>query len=492
MKKRSILVVYMLLFGLLSTVTAQVKIDTAGLQKLKSGLKSMSKQAGLEHALWGFCLMDPKTGNVLAGYEENKSLTPASSQKVFTTLSALHYLGADYRFETYLEYDGILGKDSVLQGNIYIRGTGDPTLGSMRIDSIPADTLLAQWAHIIRKKGINRITGSIIADASAWEDYATVGSWNWDDIGQYYGAGASALNFMENTYTVYYSSTTKNATIDSVVPEIEGLTFWNDVTVSGSSDNAFIYGAPDNYYRYITGTIPANKKGYAVDGSMPDPPLFLALKLKQALIQSGIPVEKQATTVYALRRAQIPVNPTRRLLYTHTSPTIGEIVKATNMKSNNLYAECLLKAVAKQTSGNGSRSAGADAVTQYCVSAGVDVSGVHIEDGSGLSRLNYFTPKSMCQLLTHANKSSYFSTFYASLPIAGKTGTLKSFADNTSAEGDIIAKSGSMYKVRSYSGYVKTSSGELLTFCVLVNNYSYNNAEIRSALEKLAVLMAGL
>lgn len=489
---KKITCIWICILCLISVTSAQVKIDSAGLQKLKAGLKTMSNQAGLEHALWGFCLMDPQTGKVLAGYEENKSLTPASSQKVFTTLSALHYLGADYRFETYIEYDGVLGKDSVLQGNIYVRGTGDPTLGSMRIDSIPADSLLAQWASIIKKKGIKHITGNIIADASAWEDYATVGSWNWDDIGQYYGAGASALNFMENAYTVYYSSTSKTATIDSVVPEIEGLTFWNDVTVDGSSDNAFIYGAPDNYYRYITGTIPANKKGYEVDGSMPDPPLFLALELKKALLQKGITIDRQATTVYALRRAKIPVNPTRRLLYTHKSPTVGEIVQVTNMKSNNLYAESLLKAVAKHHSGTGSRSNGADAVTQFCTSAGVDMSGVHIEDGSGLSRLNYFTPKAMCQLLTHAKKSNYFPAFYASLPIAGKTGTLKSFADNTSAEGDIMAKSGSMYKVRSYSGYVQTASGELLTFCVMINNYSYNNAEIRTSLEKLAVMMAGL
>lgn len=487
---RNIWFVFLICFYL--PVSAQVKVDSSGLNALRSGLKTMAKQDGLKHATWGFCLMDPTNGTVLAGYEQEKSLTPASSQKVFTTLAALQILKPEYRFETYIEYDGTLGKDSVLNGNIYIRGTGDPSLGSMRIDSVAYDSLMIKWALIIKQKGIKRVNGNIIADASHWEDYTTVGSWNWDDIGQYYGAGASALNFAENTYTVYYSSTASKARVDSIRPEIDGLTLWNDVRVGGSGDNAFIYGAPDNYYRYITGTIPANKKGYAVDGSMPDPPLFAALELKKALSAIGVTVDRQVTTVYALRRAEIPVNPTRRILYTHSSPPLSAIVTATNLKSNNLYAESLLKAIAKYQTGEGSRENGAEAITKFYTDAGIDMSGVHIEDGSGLSRLNYFTPKAMCEVLNYACYSTSFQSFFASLPIAGKTGTLKTFADNTSAEGDIIAKSGSMYKVRSYSGYVKTKSGELLSFCIIINNYSYGSTEVKSQLEKLAVLMAGL
>ncbi len=473
-------------------VCAQVKLDSIGVNKLNGGLKAMAKDDGLVHASWGFCLMDPKTGRIIASHEPKKSLTPASSQKVITTIAALNILGRAHRFETYLEYDGTLAKDSVVTGHLYIRGTGDPTIGSLRMDSIPYDSLLRTWARQVKEKGITTIKGHLIADASAWEDYATVGSWNWDDIGQYYGAGASALNIHENMYTLYYSSTSARAKIDSVRPEIEGMTVWNDVTVGGSGDEAYIYGGPDDYYRYVTGTIPANRKGYAVDGSMPDPPLFLALEFKRILGEEGITVLGQATTVYALKRAGIPVNPTRRLIYTHRSHPLSEIVYHTNMKSHNLFAESLLKAVGKKQTGEGSRSAGAKAIEQYYSLAGIPMDGMHVEDGSGLSRLNYFTPETMCRILVHEMQQDSWSEFLQSLPIAGKTGTLKTYADNTTAEGKIQAKSGSMYKVRSYSGYVRSKSGEWLAFCVVVNNYSCGSTEIKSILEKLAVLMAGV
>lgn len=481
-----------LIFSVQST-HAQVKIDTVGLNKLKGSLKTMSVNDGLKHATWGFCLLDPTNGKVVAEYESGKSLMPASSMKVITTVAALNILGPNYTFDTYLEYTGTITKDSVLNGDLYVRGTGDPTLGSQRIDSlVPYDSLLRVWAVEIKKKGIKQINGRLIADASAFEDYATIGSWNWDDIGQYYGAGAAGLNINENKYTVYYSSTSSKAKIDSVKPLLEEMTIWNDVRVGGSGDEAYIYGAPDNYYRYVTGTIPANRKAYEVDGSLPDPPLFLAAEFKRILGESGIVVSEQATTVYALKRAGLDVASDRQKIYTHHSAPLSVIVDHTNHKSVNLYAEALLKAIGRKQSGIGSRSAGAQAVEAFYSGAGIDMSGMHVEDGSGLSRLNYFTPETMCRILAYEFKQSNFGAFSASLPISGKSGTLKTFADNTSAEGKIFAKSGSMYKVRSYSGYVRSKNGDYLAFCVMVNNYSCGSAEIKSILEKLAVYMVGL
>jgi len=472
---------------------AQIKLDTTGLNKLKGSLKAMANDDALKHANWGFCLMDPSTNTTLAEYNSEKSLTPASSMKVLTTVAALNLLGSDHRFETFIESDVIPGSDSILHGNIYIRGTGDPTLGALRIDSaFTPDSLLNVWTLALRKKGIAQINGNIIADASYFEDYTTVGSWNWDDIGQYYGAGASGLNFMENAYTIYYSSNKTTAHIDSVLPVIDGLTIWNDVKVAGSGDEAYIYGAPDNYYRYVTGTIPANRKAYPVDGSMPDPPLHLALTFKQTLIDNGIPVSGNAETIYAMKRAGIEINTNRKLLYTHRSVPVSEIVKHTNLKSNNLYAECLLKAIGKKQLGEGSRAAGARSIEGWYALKGLGTTGLHVEDGSGLSRLNYFTPSFMCALLSMEMKQSSYADFQNSLPVAGRTGTLKTFADNTIAEGKVFAKSGSMYKVRSYSGYVRTKSGTYLPFCVIVNNYSCGSTEIKSILEKLMVYMAGI
>jgi serine-type D-Ala-D-Ala carboxypeptidase/endopeptidase (penicillin-binding protein 4) len=476
-----------------NAVFAQTKIDSAGLLKLQAGVKALTTDADLTSANWSFCLTDPTTGKIIVAVDEQKSLVPASSQKVVTTIAGINILGSDYRYKTTLEYDGSITKDSVLNGNLYIRGSGDPTLGSARLDStLRFDSLMVIWADIIKRKGINKITGMIISDASVFEDYATPGSWNWDDIGQYYGAGAYGLNVFENTYTVYYSSNTKTCRIDSIYPEIDGMTVHNDVKVGGSGDEAYIYGAPDNYFRYVTGTIPANRKAYPVDGSMPDPPLFLALELKKALLNNGVQVNKQATTVYAMMREKMTVTTERKTLYTHYSKPLKEIVYFTNQKSNNLYAEAILKTIGKQQLKDGSREAGTDAVTAFYAAKGINLKGMNIEDGSGLSRMNVFTTAQMCALLNMEMKQATFADFKTSLPIAGKTGTLKTVADNTVAAGKVFAKSGSMYKVRSYSGYVQTKSGELVSFCVIVNNYTCGSAEIKAKLEKLMVLMAGL
>jgi D-alanyl-D-alanine carboxypeptidase/D-alanyl-D-alanine-endopeptidase (penicillin-binding protein 4) len=131
-------------------------------------------------------------------------------------------------------------------------------------------------------------------------------------------------------------------------------------------------------------------------------------------------------------------------------------------------------------------------VDNYWSNKSIDLTGFNMEDGSGLSRLNVFTPKQMCLFLNYEMRQPSFKSFKNSLPIAGQTGTLKTVADDTIAEGKIFAKSGSMSKVRSYSGYVQTKSGDLLSFCIIINNYTCGTAEIRSKLEKLMVWMAGL
>ena len=482
-----------LFIGITVVAQSQTKIDTIGINKLNGALKALAVDEDLKHANWSFCITDPQTGKVLAAHESEKSLVPASSQKVITTIAGLNLIGADYTYKTYIEYDGVIGADSVLKGNLYVRGTGDPTLGSERLDKmLRYDSLMVTWAKLIKQKGINQITGKIIADASVFEDYATPGSWNWDDIGQYYGAGSYGLNIFENTFTLYYSSTSSTCRVDSMFPKIEDLTVWNDVKVGGGGDEAYIYGAPDNYYRYVTGTIPVNRKAYTVDGSMPDPPLFLALELKKALINNGVKVDQQATTVYAMKREKLVVNNERKNLYTHTSAPLSDVVYHTNQKSNNLYAETILKTIGKKQLNDGSRESGTKAVTTYYINKGIDLAGMNIEDGSGLSRMNVFTTKQMCSILNMEMKEPTFEQFKKSLPIAGKSGTLTTVADNTVAAGKVFAKSGSMYKVRSYSGYVQTKSGELLSFCVIVNNYTCGSVEIKTKLEKIMVLMAGL
>ena len=160
----------------------------------------------LDHALVSIYAVHMDTGEVFQDQNSDLSLIPASCLKIATTAAALQILGADYRFETHLEYDGRI-EQKTLQGNLYIRGGGDPCLGSDRISgSLSWDNQIAAWADAIQKLGIHKITGKVIGDADGWEEALAVPSWTWEDLGNYYGAGACALSFHENAYSLFFQA----------------------------------------------------------------------------------------------------------------------------------------------------------------------------------------------------------------------------------------------------------------------------------------------
>ena len=457
-------------------------------QTLDGVWKQWEYDSELQSASWSFAMRDVETGELVYQSDPDKCLPPASGIKAITTLAALELLGPKYQWTTRVMYDGELLGDSIIAGNLYLTGGGDPTLGSSRVGkNVSFDELFASWANTLYEQGIISIKGMVVGDASCFSEMSTPGSWNWDDIGQYYGAGSYGLNIYENSIIVYYSSTAGSTRIDSVYPPIEGMDFRNLVTVNGSSYNAYIYGAPGQYMRYITGTIPANRKAFKVDGSMPDPPQFAAEALRQALQERGIVVEGAATTNTGLRDSW--KNTERSLLLEHKSPAMDSVVLHTNMKSINLYAETLLKTLGKEVKGVGSTEMGAEVVMDWLRQHDIPTNGLNLEDGSGLSRLNTISAAQMTAILVLAQQSPYAALFYSSLPTAGKSGTLKSIGGKTAAEGRVHAKSGSMQKIRSYSGYVEAKNGKQYAFSIIVNNYAASSSVIKKKLEALMVAM---
>ncbi len=464
----------------------------ASLKKLIEETERLKKDPDLAHASWGYCVKYAAKDSVLASYNSQLSLVPASTLKILTTGAALFMLGPQYKYETQLQYDGVLDSVSgVLDGNIYIKGSGDPSLGSAYFaDKKDTLGLPAKWAALIRAKGIKKVTGCVVGDDDAFESEMIPSTWIWGDMGNYYGAGACGLSFMDNKYTVYFKSNiirAQPATVKRIVPEIPGLSLKNNVTSgpANSGDNAYIYGAPYSYERYMTGTIPVGKDDYDVEGSMPDPAMFCAWSLKNALEKAGTKVEKGATT----RRLALDSIKGfgRNTIYRHLSPELSKIVYYTNMKSNNHYAESLLKTIALAKNGWGEDNAGTDLVLNLWASKGVPVKGIYMNDGSGLSRANAISPEAETEVLRAiAADTTVFRAFYNSLPPAG------AFAEGTFADNNMRVKSGYITRARSYTGYVKNRKGKLLAFSVILNNYDCSPAEARVKLGKLMVLFSEL
>lgn len=303
------------------------------------------------------------------------------------------------------------------------------------------------WADAIQKMGILSIKGQIIGDASRWEKALAVPSWSWEDLGNYYGAGACALSFHENFYSLFFKPADivgEDAHILRTDPPLSLAIFHNEVKTGpkGSGDRACIYGSEFSPLQFVRGTIPAGVNEFAIRGALPDPILYCADLLTQELQARGITIEK-GDVIHSSKRVGF---------HTTYSPTVREIVYWTNQKSINLYAEHLLKKMGEVTFKQGNTASGAKAVTQYLNTQNIDLGGLNIVDGSGLSRKNLITTKQLVQLLLKMEKSELFPIFFESLPQKNNL---------------IRAKDGYFSLVRGYAGYAGN-----IAFAILINNCS--------------------
>lgn len=462
---------------------------------LQQTINAVAQRDEFKHGTLGVAVLDIESGELLAGYNLEHTLIPASSLKTVTTATALSLLGPNYQFPTELQYDGSISSDGTLNGNLFIKGSGDPTLGSGVMDDTPdLEELVEEFTAAIKKAGIRRITGKIVGDASAFTT-ATIGDgWEYTDLGNYYGAGAWGLNIHENLFYLNFQQTSTLGDTPRIIgttPTIPNLLFINEVTSAGANtgDNAYIYGGPYDYTRFVRGTIPVGKAKFTIKGSIPDPPFFAAHYLMQYLERHGVATSKQATTSLEFRRTG-EQREKRKTFYTHYSPPLKEIAKRTNYESVNFYAESLLRAIGVAHKKRGSDTAGLEAIEAFWKGKGVDWSGVFLEDGSGLSGRNGITAfhlAKMMQLI--AQEEAVFPAFYDSLPIAGVSGTVRYMLRGTAAVGRIRAKSGTLRRVRSYTGYARTRSGKLLAFCIMANNFTSSASDMRDQLEKIMVAM---
>lgn len=449
----------------------------------QNALNTFVNHNSLRTANISLLIKDMKTGAIIAEHRSEKAAIPASTMKVITTATALELLGPGYRYETVLSYDGRLDADGTLNGNLYIVGSGDPTIGSSKMGD---RDFLGKWVNGIRAAGIQRINGNIVGDDSRFDNEGANPKWTWDDIGNYYAPGIWGIAYKDNTVAVTFRSGAVGTrpSILSTSPLVAGMVIDNQVqSTKTTSDNAYFFGAPKSMNRSVRGEIPANRPAFVVRAEIPNPALLLAQDLQEALKKSGIETSGPATDIdmHQTGRFQAPV--TRTVVYTHISVPMSDIIREANQKSNNFYTEQIFKTISLHRFPIATNRRSIDIILQYWRSKGIDTTGLFMEDGSGLSPANAVTARFMTDVMQYMyQKSPHRDAFVSSLAVAGKTGTLAGLLKKSHLEGNLAGKSGTISRVRAYTGYI-TNSGREWVFTLMVNNSATNSWQTLGIIE---------
>ena len=450
---------------------------TAPAQNIQPFVNTRLENSVLDGAWWGgLAIYTNNPQEEIFSVNPDLRLTPASTLKLLTTAAALETFGPHHRFKTRLYASSLPDEKGILKGDLYLQGGGDPTLGSKRVTGAETwQAVVSKWAKAVKKAGIKQVEGNIYADVSAFEGPSIAPKVNWENIGNYYAAPVSPLCFNDNSFKIFFKPQplgAKRAEVSYTDPEIAQLKLKSFVTTDAKNkrDNAYVYGAPKQYEMEIYGTIPTNFTGFSIQAAMPDPALFAAQSLHNALREEGIAVGGHAKTL-----SDAPDYTRMTLLHTYQSPELKDIIVIVNKRSFNLYADTLIRVISAYNEGSGSSGEGVRKVKEFLESLGIDTANFDVFDGSGLARDNIVDCKITVEMLEKVLDKPYGEVFLNSLPVAGDpddNGTMSRRLRYSTAAFEAFVKTGSLDRVRAVAGYTKDHNGRRIAFCSIVNNYS--------------------
>ena len=429
------------------------------------------------HSTISYEVVDLKSGEVVAAQNPELCATPASVTKIITTATALELLGGDFQFSTYIETNGTI-ENGILNGDLIIRGGADPTLGSIHLGD---RAFLDYFVRVIKHKGINQIKGDVIIDPTCLDRCAASVKWIWEDMGFHYGAAAFGLSAYDNISIITMNSGEfgTKPIVTSVWPETPNLAIYNEVkTLRIPNDSVWAFCPPYGLALYLQGGMPTNRNNYVVRTSIPNPPLLVAKSLHKKLNDWGVTVDGS----YSVQTEYFPEQ--RTLNYEYKSRKLRELIRLTNFKSNNLYAEHIFRRLGNLImSHEATSSASIQVVKDYWAKQGIDVSALFLYDGCGLAAQNAYSAHFLNQILAHMRKSLNWDDFYQSLPRAGREGTVGSFLYRTKLQDKARLKSGSLSGVQCYSGYIMHGDKEYAV-TVMVNNFTCKRKDVKNQIEE--------
>ncbi len=424
---------------------------------------------------WGVLVVAPERGDTLAATDADRLLMPASNMKLVTAAVGLSQLGADYRWTTTFTRTGPV-VNGVLRGDIVIEGRGDPTISVAMGGSDPL-VAFAPLVEALTAAGVTRVAGTVRAsETRAFPGSPNGFGWDWDDLDAAYGAGVAELMFNEAFTDVHVTGCARRRRSACVMttPLRTSPIVHSTVTVRAAGS-----GPPEIRWWRDSATVP----GITVQGSIaagdsmtfsaahPDNRESYAAAVREALARAGIRV----------RGARVTATGSDTLTVLQ-SPPLREVLPAMQKPSQNQIAEVLFRTLGLEQTGVGLPDSGRVVVERQLAAWGVRDDGRAIRDGSGLSRHDYLSPRTIVTVLDVMRRAPTFATYHDALPVAGVDGTLKNRMRRF-AQGRVHAKTGTIDKARALSGYVTTADGELLLFSIIANNYTVPTREVDRAAE---------
>jgi len=471
------------------------------IQQLREELEGILTSTGNRGASWAILAISLDRHDTLLAMNPDQLMVPASNMKLLSTAAALYYLGPDFRYRTFLLADGPQ-VGGVLEGDLILYGTGDPTLSERFFPSetAPMDSL----ADGVLGMGIREIRGDLVVDGSFFQGPDLHPEWDPDDLNDAFAAPVSAVSMAENLVTVRVEAGSWVGAQPSIytIPEAPGIPVTNLArTVSENSRSRvwLLRETPQDPIG-IEGEIPLGGSDVWRRLPVPDPLRFTGLQLKRALEARGVRVTGTVVTTRdpdasrlshdsALTGMKGDAPP--RILAVQESPPLLDILRVINKESNNFLAETVAKTVGRTVLGEGSFSGGGRAVEKFLnEKVGVLPKELRVRDGSGLSEENRASAGTFVQTMEYMASSPHWEEFLSTLPEAGVRRELGRMYRSPAAR-NLRAKTGTMDGVSALSGLVRTRSGERILFSFLSNDVA-SEYRAKRAEDQLGIRLASL
>ncbi|MEO6733359.1 MAG: D-alanyl-D-alanine carboxypeptidase/D-alanyl-D-alanine-endopeptidase [Ferruginibacter sp.] len=447
--------------------------------QLDIAIQKLSADVQFKHAIISLYVIDSKTGKVVYDKNSQLGLAPASCQKLVTSVSAFELLSSDFQYKTYIGYDGKIS-NGILEGNLYIRGGGDPTFGSGRWPTTAEPVVLKKLLAALKKHKLQSIAGNLVCDDTYFTNEPLPNGWVWEDIGNYYGAGAWGLNWRENQFDVTFKTGKSAGDLTEIIATQPSsvkadYTFANFVKTGsrGSGDNGYLFSSPFHKNIIARGKVPMSANGFTISGAMPNPPGIFIRMVKGYLNENGIKINGDTWSNSERLVNNLSVTTPVVILDSILSPRLDSINYWFLKKSVNLFGEVFIKMIAWQKTNSGSTDSGIAIIEDFWSNRGIERSALKMIDGSGLSPANRVTTHSLVTVMQYAKSRPWFTAFYNALPEMN----------------GIKMKDGYIGGVRSYTGYVKSKNGAEYTFSFIVNNFDGNAGTVREKIWKLLSLI---